>query len=129
MTVRAVVTASGRVMVGGTGYAPDGAASVEGGGAVGGALLAELNCALAVANRANNAVLQERSGRWTILGDPTEGALVVAARKIGLDAAALDVRFRRVGEVPFSSERKLMSTVHTDEQKGESLRLFTKGAP
>ena len=129
MTVRAVVTASGRVTVGGTGYAPDGNATVDGGAAVNGALLAELNCALAVADRANNAVLQERSGRWTILGDPTEGALVVAARKIGLDAAALDVRFRRVGEVPFSSERKLMSTVHTDGQKGESLRLFTKGAP
>ncbi len=129
MTVRAVVTASGRVTVGGTGYAPDGNATVDGGAAVDGALLAELHCALAVADRANNAVLQERSGRWTILGDPTEGALVVAARKIGLDAAALDVRFRRVAEVPFSSERKLMSTVHTDGQKGESLRLFTKGAP
>ena len=129
MTVRAVVTAGGRVTVGGTGYAPDGEASVEGGGAVGGALLAELHCALAVADRANNAVLQERDGRWTIQGDPTEGALVVAARKIGLDPAALDARFSRVGEIPFSSERKLMSTIHTDAQKRETLRLFTKGAP
>ena len=129
MTVRAVVTAGGRVTVGGTGYAPDGEASVEGGGAVGGALLAELHCALAVADRANNAVLQERDGRWTIQGDPTEGALVVAARKIGLDPAALDARFSRVGEIPFSSERKLMSTIHTDAQKQETLRLFTKGAP
>ena len=129
MTVRAVVTAGGRVMVGGTGYAPDGEASVEGGGAVGGALLAELQCALAVADRANNALLQERDGRWSIQGDPTEGALVVAARKIGLDPAALDARFSRVGEIPFSSERKLMSTIHTDAQSRETLRLFTKGAP
>jgi Ca2+-transporting ATPase len=129
MTVRAVVTAGGRVTVGGTGYAPDGETSVEGGGAVGGALLAELHCALAVADRANNAVLQERDGRWIIQGDPTEGALVVAARKIGLDPAALDARFRRIGEIPFSSERKLMSTIHTDAEKGETLRLFTKGAP
>ena len=129
MTVRAVVTAGGRVTVGGTGYAPDGEASVEGGGAVGGALLAELHCALAVADRANNAVLQERDGRWTIQGDPTEGALVVAARKIGLDPAALDARFSRVGEIPFSSERKLMSTIHTDAQQRETVRLFTKGAP
>ena len=129
MTVRAVVTAGGRVTVGGTGYAPDGEASVEGGGAVGGALLAELHCALAVADRANNAVLQERDGRWTIQGDPTEGALVVAARKIGLDPAALDARFSRIGEIPFSSERKLMSTIHTDAQQKETLRLFTKGAP
>jgi Ca2+-transporting ATPase len=129
MTVRAVVTAGGRVAVGGTGYAPTGDASIEGGGAVGGALLAELHCALAVADRANNAVLQEQDGRWTVLGDPTEGALLVAARKIGLDAAALDARFRRVEEIPFSSERKLMSTIHTDAQKRETLRLFTKGAP
>ena len=58
---------------------------------------------MAVADRANNAVLREQDGRWTIQGDPTEGALVVAARKIGLDAAALDARFRRVEEIPFSS--------------------------
>jgi len=128
MTVRAVVTAGGHVTVGGTGYMPSGDASVEGGGAVAGALLAELHCALAAADRANNAVLQERDGTWTIQGDPTEGALVVAARKIGLDAAALDARFLRVDEIPFSSERKLMSTIHTDAQQ-ETLRLFTKGAP
>ena len=69
--------------------------------------------ALAAADRANNAVLQEHDGRWTVQGDPTEGALIVAARKAGLEADALDARFERVGEVPFSSERKLMSTVHT----------------
>ena len=48
------------------------------------------------------AILQQRDGRWTIQGDPTEGALLVAARKIGLDRAALDARFQRIGEVPFS---------------------------
>ena len=121
MTVRAVVTASGRVMLGGTGYTPQGEVSLEGGGAVGGPLRSELNCALAVADRANNAVLQERGGRWSVQGDPTEGSLVVAARKIGLDPATLEARFRRVGEVPFSSERKLMSTVHIDAQKEERL--------
>ena len=77
----------------------------------------ELERALAVADRANNAVLQERDGRWTVQGDPTEGALIVAARKAGLEAEALDARFERVGEVPFSSERKLMSTVHTDAER------------
>ncbi len=43
--------------------------------------------------------------------------------------AALEARFKRVGEVPFSSERKLMSTVHTDAQVRESVLVFTKGAP
>ena len=55
---------------------------------------------LAAADRANNAVLQERDGRWTVQGDPTEGALIVAARKAGLEAEALGARFARVGEVP-----------------------------
>jgi Ca2+-transporting ATPase len=129
MTVRAVVTASGHVTIGGTGYAPEGEVSVEGGAGVGGALRIELERALAVADRANNAVLQEHDGRWTVQGDPTEGALVVAARKAGLNATALEARFQRVGEIPFSSERKLMSTVHTDAEKGERLLIFTKGAP
>ena len=62
-------------------------------------------------------------------GDPTEGALIVAARKAGLEAEALDARFERVGEVPFSSERKLMSTIHTDAERQERLLVFTKGAP
>jgi Ca2+-transporting ATPase len=64
-----------------------------------------------------------------VQGDPTEGALIVAARKAGLSADALGSRFERVGEVPFSSERKLMSTVHEDADKPERLIVFTKGAP
>jgi P-type Ca2+ transporter type 2C len=130
MTVRAVVTASGRVSLDGTGYSPNsGEAHRVGGEAIGGALRVEMERALAVADRANNAVLREQDGRWTVQGDPTEGALIVAARKVGLDAERLEARFERVGEVPFSSERKLMSTIHTDAQKQECLLVFTKGAP
>jgi Ca2+-transporting ATPase len=124
MTVRMVVTASGRTEFGGTGYAPEGSVSGPDG-----ELRQELWRALAVGDRANNAVLQERDGRWTVQGDPTEGALIVAARKAGLEDAALDARFERVGEVPFSSDRKLMSTVHADAERDGRLRVFTKGAP
>jgi Ca2+-transporting ATPase len=137
MTVRVVATASGRVSLGGTGYAPIGEVRQNGGGEVAdglrgvidGPLRFELERALAVADRANNSVLQEHEGRWTVQGDPTEGALVVAARKAGLEDEALEARFRRVGEVPFSSERKLMTTVHTDAERRERLIVFTKGAP
>lgn len=51
-------------------------------------------------------------GRWHVKGDPTEGAFVVAAAKAGLDKAALDLQFTRVSEIPFSSERKRMTTIH-----------------
>ena len=129
MTVRSVVTASGRVCLGGTGYAPEGEVRPAGAEAMSPALRVELERALAVADRANNAVLREQDGRWTVQGDPTEGSLIVAARKVGLDAEGLEARFERVGEVPFSSERKLMSTIHTDARRQERLLVFTKGAP
>src|SRR5687767_15001479 len=85
MTVRVVVTTSGRVEFGGTGYAPEGRVDVKTQ-----AVKNELERTLAVGDRANNAVLQEREGRWTVQGDPTEGALLVAARKAGLEDEALD---------------------------------------
>jgi Ca2+-transporting ATPase len=129
MTVRVVATASGQVRLSGTGYAPGGEVSLEGGGTPADTLSTELRRALAVGDRASNAVLQERDGCWTVQGDPTEGALLVAARKAGITDEALDARFERVGEVPFSSARKLMSTIHTDAQQQERLLVFTKGAP
>ena len=129
MTVRIVVTATGRVSFDGTGYAPVGDVHREAGGLVNGSLRHELVRALAAGDRANNAILQERDGRWTVQGDPTEGALIVAARKAGLEATVLDARLARIGEVPFSSERKLMSTVHTDAEREDRLLVFTKGAP
>jgi P-type Ca2+ transporter type 2C len=129
MTVKVVVTAGGRITFGGSGYAPSGEVRHDGGGHVEGPLGIELERALAVADRANNAVIQEREGRWTVHGDPTEGALLVAARKAGLDPQALARRLPRVGEVPFSSERKLMSTLHRDVEDGDRGIVFTKGAP
>ena len=129
MTVRTVITASGRVDITGTGYAPEGELRQEGRPLEEPALRAEVERTLSAADRANNAVLQEHGGRWSVQGDPTEGALIVAARKAGLSADALGSRFERVGEVPFSSERKMMSTVHEDAEKPERLIVFTKGAP
>src|SRR5262245_31869268 len=129
MTVRVVVTASGRVAFDGSGYAPEGAVRAEDGKPVDGPIRVELEKALAVADRANNAAVQQQNGRWTVQGDPTEGALLLAARKCGLSSEVLDKRLPRVGEVPFSSERKLMSTIHRDVEQQDRSVVFTKGAP
>ena len=133
MTVRSVVTASGRFNFEGSGYSPEGKVSfvnVDGKKrAIEGPTQIELNRTLAVADRANNAVLKEEKSRWMVQGDPTEGALIVAAKKAGVKTEALEARFERVGEVPFSSERKLMTTIHTDAEQEERLMVFTKGAP
>ena len=76
-----------------------------------------------------NARLVPPAGRdpWRVLGDTTEGALLVAARKAGLDPAAEEARTPRVAEHPFDSVRKLMSTVHRDSDG--SLFAYAKGAP
>ncbi|HJP59024.1 MAG TPA: cation-translocating P-type ATPase, partial [Gemmatimonadaceae bacterium] len=129
MTVKLVVTASGRVTFTGSGYAPEGEAQREGGGAIEGPLRDELERALAAADLANNASVREEDGRWVVDGDPTEGALLVAARKARLGIENFDERFTRLGEIPFSSERKLMSTLHRDKQREDKQTVFSKGAP
>ena len=128
MTVRVAVTASGRIAFEGSGYAPQGSVRAEGGGTLDGPVRVELERALAAGDRANNAAILETAGRWSVQGDPTEGALLVAARKAGLSSEALDQQLPRVGEVPFSSERKLMSTMHRDAEQDRGV-VFTKGAP
>jgi Ca2+-transporting ATPase len=74
----------------------------------------------------NDAGLAQEEGLWGILGDPTEGALVVVAAKEGIWRAALEEKHKRVGEIPFSSERKMMTTLNTFE---EGLYAHSKGAP
>jgi len=128
MIVRTVVTPSGRVDLSGDGYRPEGTLEMDGRPVTDPVLREEVRKALRAAHMANNARLVHENGRYAIRGDPTEGALLVAARRAGLTDAELDERFPRVGEVPFTSERKLMSTAHVDQEK-ERLIVFTKGAP
>jgi Ca2+-transporting ATPase len=129
MTVRVAVTASARFTFSGSGYSPEGTVELDGGGPVNAIRRHELERALAAADLANNATIEQRDGRWFVQGDPTEGALLVAAGKAGLSPEGLNARLPRIGEVPFSSERKLMSTVHRDTERTDRDIVFTKGAP
>jgi P-type Ca2+ transporter type 2C len=63
-----------------------------------------------------------------VQGDPTEGALIVAAYKLGVAEHEL-ARFPRIAEIPFTSERKRHTTVHLDRERPAELRIFVKGAP
>jgi Ca2+-transporting ATPase len=82
----------------------------------------------------NDAMLQHEKDQWTILGDPTEGALIVLAGKGGVDKEPVLRQMPRVREFPFSSERKRMSVICRAGDKGQGnsqspYLMFTKGSP
>jgi P-type Ca2+ transporter type 2C len=128
MTIEKVVTASGEVDVTGSGYRPEGELRVDGRPLDDPVLLDEVRYVIGGGSLASDAVLREEGGEWVIQGDPTEAAFLVAEAKITGLTEAREERFERVGEVPFTSERKLMSTLQADEQQG-GIAVFTKGAP
>ena len=92
MTVRVMVTRSGRVDVEGTGYIPEGEFHSNG-AAVAETHRKEVRCLLEGSALDNNASLTNRDGSWSIVGDPTEGALIVVARKAGFEKQHLEQRF------------------------------------
>ncbi len=76
----------------------------------------------------NDASLDQKSeGQWGILGDPTEGAMVTAGAKGGFTKSEMNTTYPRIEEIPFDSERKMMSTFHSNFLPG--VVSFTKGAP
>lgn len=82
---------------------------------------------LTMASLCNNSTLSGDFGHWKASGEPTEKAIVLAAAKAGKVKSAIDNQFLRVGEAPFDSKRKLMSTVH--KLGNNHYRVITKGAP
>ncbi|MBK8615680.1 MAG: cation-translocating P-type ATPase [Anaerolineales bacterium] len=128
MTVRRIFSGGQMFKVSGAGYAPEGVFSVDGGTAV--PPTEALNLMLTAATLASDTHLingENDSGNfWDIKGDPTEGALIVAAAKAGLQKEALDADFPRVHEIPFTSETKRMTTLHT---VNDGLTAYAKGAP
>ncbi|MEM2102798.1 MAG: cation-translocating P-type ATPase [Candidatus Bathyarchaeia archaeon] len=83
----------------------------------------DLTTLLRIATLCTNAQYDGNS----IVGDPTEGALIVAAAKAGIQKSELEKAYPRVREIPFTSERKLMTTVHITPEK--ELHAYVKGAP
>jgi calcium-translocating P-type ATPase len=126
MTIERVVTASGSAEVTGVGYRPDGAVTAGGQG-LSRAHRCETQLVLAVGSLANDAQLTQDNGEWSIQGDPTEAAFLVAAHKLEGTMTQM-ARFERQAEISFTSERKMMSTVHRERRDGTRL-LFSKGAP
>ncbi|MGL4513573.1 MAG: cation-translocating P-type ATPase [Lacipirellulaceae bacterium] len=126
MTVCVYALDHRRVTVSGAGYEPignfhDGEADVEP------APDQHLTLALRIGVLCNDAKVERAGGQETVLGDPTEAALVVVAEKAGLDLAALAAEFPRLAEAPFDSTNKRMVTVHRAPQ-GPAV-AFIKGAP
>ncbi len=128
MTVSALWLVGNRdIEVGGVGYAPEGGLRESGRDV--GADDPGVRALLDAAALCNDAELLPPRGRgtWRVLGDPTEGALLVAAAKAGIDAQALRARHPRRGEIPFDSDSRMMATLHAVDGAGP--RLFVKGAP
>ncbi|MGZ6672919.1 MAG: cation-translocating P-type ATPase [Solirubrobacteraceae bacterium] len=122
MTVRRAWTLEADLDVGGAGYAPIGEVTARS-GRLDPEALEELARAGALCNDAS---LDAQGGRWQIIGDPTEGALLTFAHKVGLDPMTESHRYPRRGEAPFDSARKRMTTLH---QAPEGLTAYVKGAP
>ncbi|MEC4812154.1 MAG: cation-transporting P-type ATPase [Scytonema sp. PMC 1069.18] len=131
----------------GTGYSPTGEFQLQGQN-IDNQEYSSLQVLLVSCALCNDSFLQQEKGEWKILGDPTEGALVTLAAKGGIEKDQWDSKLPRVGEFPFSSERKRMSVICKVEQvetgvspladvdpvisnllQSEHYLMFTKGSP
>jgi Ca2+-transporting ATPase len=125
MTVQRIYVNEQNINVTGIGYAPEGEFQAEDKKVTPDENLKTL---LKISVLCNDSALEQdtQTGKWIIRGDPTEGALVVAAEKAGISKEDLEEEELRIFEVPFSSERKRMTTIHTSQGKRVA---YMKGAP
>ncbi|MEW6354068.1 MAG: cation-transporting P-type ATPase [Pseudomonadota bacterium] len=126
MTVQTVATRAAALGVSGVGYEPHGEFSLRGAHVD----VADYSAALELLRAGllcNDASLDAQDGEWRISGDPTEAALIVAARKAGFDAALEHERWPRTDVIPFESEHGFMATLNHDHS-GRGV-IYVKGAP
>ncbi|MGB5619068.1 MAG: HAD-IC family P-type ATPase, partial [Desulfobacterales bacterium] len=125
MTVLAIYTADGGYTLTGSGYSPEGTIqsveddSPEDSAALRACLIGGALC--------NDSRMVQKVAQWQIDGDPTEGALVVAAAKAGIDVEQLRRDTPREDELPFDSASQFMATLNVDRTAGER-RIYVKGA-
>jgi magnesium-transporting ATPase (P-type) len=126
MTVQRVITSGADFDFSGAGYAPYGSLTRDG-APVSAAEHPDLMETARAAVLCNDAVLREVDGRWTLEGDPTEGALLAFAGKTGLDRASELRALPNRDTIPFESEHRFMATLHQDHT-GHGF-VYLKGAP
>jgi Ca2+-transporting ATPase len=125
MTVRRIFSAGGFWEVSGAGYEPEGTFTSSGGAAGISGPVKQMLTAAALASDASIA-WSDAEGRWRVKGDPTEGALITAAAKAGIDRAELAKSYPRLDEIPFTSESKRMTTLNAGP---DGVAACSKGAP
>jgi len=125
MTVQAIFTNGNLFKVTGVGYAPKGEFLLDE-KPINPKDYPQLPKSLLCGSLCNGAELAQDNGIFKIVGDPTEGAILTAAAKAGLDKKKLEQEFSFVEEIPFDSQRKKMTIVRKDKGK---LVAFVKGAP
>ena len=125
MTATTLWVAGHEYTITGVGYGAAGDLTADG-ASVSRPLEPLLETALRTATLANRADVVTENGNVRPMGDPTEAALIVAARKVGIERSALLRNWPEVGEIPFSSERQLMATFHRGA--GGRLVAYVKGA-
>lgn len=125
MTVQRLQLASGGVDISGSGYIPEGRFTCNEHD-LDGDIAAETRMLLLAGALAGNAQLSQRDGVWSIEGDPTDAAFVVAADKFGLreDVASFELS----AQLPFTSDRRLMSSLNRGRDN-DQVRVYSKGAP
>jgi Ca2+-transporting ATPase len=129
MTIERVLTASGGADVTGVGYVPVGRFEQDGVEVAAGPLHSEQIVMVSGGSLAGDADLRQGTdGLWEIHGDPTEAAFLVAERKLGATGRR-ERRFERIGDIPFTSDRKMMSTIAIDHEHGDQVVVIAKGAP
>ncbi|MCD1146504.1 calcium-translocating P-type ATPase, SERCA-type [Peptoniphilus sp. KCTC 25270] len=127
MTVTRAFVDGKEIKVSGTGYEPKGDITFEGSAVTDGDF-PSLHIMSTIATLTNDADLDQGENGYRIIGDPTEGALLTFAGKQGYEELEVEKKYPRLQEIPFDSDRKMMTTFHENFFDGK-VSSFTKGAP